>query len=457
MDNLASKLAKIKYLYVILSVSVLLRIAAALYLGNTVEILPGTFDQISYHNLAVRVIDGHGFSFGELWWPITAPDAPTAHWSFLYTLYLSGVYLIFGVNPLVARLIQAVISGLLFPLLTYKLGQIIFNEKIALVAAGICAVYLYFIYYAGALMTESFYIIALLASFYNAIRLTQLPETILNRFQTPKTPRYLIRTNHFRYGVALGISLGCAALLRQLSLLFFPFLLAWVWWAGGRSRRGWMVTMIGVTVLIIGLLVLPFTIYNYARFDRFVLLNTNAGYAFYWGNHPIYGAKFESILPAELGTYQDLIPSELYALDEAALDQELLKRGLKFIVDDPRRYILLSISRIPAYFKFWPSADSDFVSNVSRVLSFGISWPFMVIGLVVATINKYSRHKFNLRSPMTLLLIFVFIYTLIHILTWALIRYRLPVDAVLMLFEAVAFVYIGEFILRKKDSIQQTL
>ena len=35
-------------------------------------------------------------SFGETWWPITAADAPTAHWSFLYTLYLTVVYAILG-------------------------------------------------------------------------------------------------------------------------------------------------------------------------------------------------------------------------------------------------------------------------------------------------------------------------------------------------------------------------
>jgi hypothetical protein len=30
------------------------------------------------------------------------------------------------------------------------------------------------------------------------------------------------------------------------------------------------------------------------------------------------------------------------------------------------------------------------------------------------------------------------VYTLIHLLTWALIRYRLPVDSVLVLFAAIA-------------------
>jgi hypothetical protein len=92
------------------------------------------------------------------------------------------------------------------------------------------------------------------------------------------------------------------------------------------------------------ILIIPFTIYNFSRFNRFVLLNTNAGYALFWANHPIYGNKFIPILPG--GTYQELIPNEIRNLDEAALDQELLRRGIHFILDDPLRYIELSISQI---------------------------------------------------------------------------------------------------------------
>jgi hypothetical protein len=43
---------------------------------------------------------------------VTAAGAPTAQWSFLYTLYLVVVYGLFGIHPLEARLIQAVIVGI---------------------------------------------------------------------------------------------------------------------------------------------------------------------------------------------------------------------------------------------------------------------------------------------------------------------------------------------------------
>jgi uncharacterized membrane protein (DUF2068 family) len=184
-----------------------------------------------------------------------------------------------------------------------------------------------------------------------------------------------------------------------------------------------------VPLIVIGLLIAPWTARNYQAFGRFVLLNTNAGYAFFWANHPIYGMHFVGILPADGPSYQDLIPPELRHLDEAALEQALLRRGVGFVLDEPGRYLLLSLSRVVEYFKFWPSAESGLISNVSRVLSFGLFLPFMVYGLVRAA-RDWRRWS--------LLYLFVAVYALIHLLSWALVRYRLPVDAVLIVFAALA-------------------
>jgi hypothetical protein len=168
------------------------------------------------------------------------------------------------------------------------------------------------------------------------------------------------------------------------------------------------------------------------------MLNTNAGYAFYLSNHPYYGSRFIPILPSDM--YIRLIPPELRVLDEAALDQELLRRGVSFVFEDPGRYLALSISRIPAYFMFWPSNESGLTSNLARVSSFGLFLPFMIYGIVWTLVNLPRSLRESIRAPYTPLFIFILIYTLMHLLTWALIRYRLPVDAVLTLFASVAIV-----------------
>ena len=58
-------------LILILLVAVLLRVAVALYLGNTVDAPPLLTDQRSYHALGARLIAGYGFSFDIGWYPFT--------------------------------------------------------------------------------------------------------------------------------------------------------------------------------------------------------------------------------------------------------------------------------------------------------------------------------------------------------------------------------------------------
>lgn len=399
-------------------------------MGDTVVELPGIFDQISYHNLALRVLDGHGFSFGELWWPITPANAPTAHWSFLYTLYLALIYSFFGPHPIVARIVQAIVVGILHPYITYRIGEKMFTKNIGLAAAAITAIYVYFFYYSAALMTEPFYITTILFGLFFSMQLAESKD----------------KKQDIKLAIVLGISLGIAVLLRQVFLLFLPFLFLWIWIARFRRSLSLPIVSTVLSFILIALFILPISIYNQSRFGRFVLLNTNSGYAFFWGNHPIYGTNFIPILPT--GTYQELIPEDVRHLDEAALDQELLRRGIQFVMNDPMRYVLLSLSRIPPYFMFWYSSESSLLSNISRIGSFGVFLPFMVYGLFLGV--KQNR-KSLLTSPAGLLIIFAMVYSGVHILTWTLIRYRLPVDAVLIPFAGFALTETAQNILKMKS------
>jgi hypothetical protein len=306
-----------------------------------------------------------------------------------------------------------------------------------LISALWVALYGYFIYYAAALVTETFYIIGILWCFDCALRI---------RFQARNFITHGSNIKIFQW-VELGISIGFTILLRQVFLLFLPFLFLWFVWDFSRLYKSEQSEKIDykkllsgalLSIVVIALLILPITIFNYTQFQRFVLLNTNSGYAFFWSNHPIHKEHFIPIFTAEMTSYQELIPQQLTDLDEAAMDQELLKLGFGFVFQKPLRYIQLSLSRIPVYFEFWPKATSSLPSNLTRVLSFGFALPFMIIGIVFWG-SKVMKNYYYL-SPGLLLMMFVFIYSIIHILSWALIRYRLPVDAVGLIFAAQGIV-----------------
>lgn len=406
-------------LTLILVAAVLIRIPIAIYMGNQITVLPGIQDQVSYDALAHSLLEGRGYSFTEKWYPFTPAYTPTAHWSFIYPLYLAGIYAVTGYHPLVARIVQAVVSGALICLLIYLIGRRVANKNTGLVAAGLAAVYGYFIYYNAALMTESFFIILVLLILYLSIELKETPTLI--------------------HWLVLGFSLGLAALLRQTILLFAPFLILWLFIElRARTIKWWFFAL---PVVIVILMVAPWTLRNYQIYDQFLLLNSNAGYALFASNNPNLGTDWRNdivVVP---------VPKELAGQNEAQIDRALTKKGIEFILVDPERYLRLTLDKTLEYFKFWPSSESSRVSNLNRVLSFGLYLPFMLLGLYLS----FSRWR-----SFVPLYLFIVIHTGIHLLSWPAPRYRLSVDAVLMVFAGLALCELARQIKHWRRSLSLT-
>ena len=442
----------LRILVVILFISVAARLAVALYLGDVVDAPPLLTDQRSYHALGERLSTGHGFSFAEPWYPFYLPaSSPTSHWSFLYSLFVAVVYSIFGPHILIARIIQAILGGILLPLMVYSLARRVFvtsigpamttwlsrrgisGEGLALWAAGISAIYLYFVLYAATVMTETFYIVALLWSFDRAIALVDTPS--------------------LKGGLLLGLSLGVATLMRQSILPWIVVLVLWLLWAGWRTQRlPRMLRSVLLAAAALAAMIAPFTLRNYRVYGEFLLLNSNAGYAMYSAQHPMHGTSFQAFEAAPL-------PTDLRGQNEAQLDRELMQRGIQFVLADPGRYLLLSASRVPIYFEFWPTADSSLIDNFGRVASFGLFLPFMVYGLWLMLkhggIKAGGGWRAFALTPMALFIGFIGFYSVLHIFTWAIPRYRLPIDAVAIIFAALGLRDIVRYVLAKLPAHRQ--
>jgi hypothetical protein len=169
---------------------------------------------------------------------------------------------------------------------------------------------------------------------------------------------------------------------------------------------------------------------NQIVYGEFLPLNSNAGYALYAANHPQLGSSWKDV---------DLvvvpIPAEMEGMNEAQLNSALTAKAIGFVAADPIRYVALTLSKAIEYFKFWPSQDSSTISNLTRVVSFGLFLPLFLLGFVVSL----SRWR-------TYLLIYLVVatHTLIHVLSWPAIRYRLPMDVLLMPLAALALVTVAK-------------
>jgi len=396
-------------LIAILIVAIVLRVLVAIYLGDST---PPAKDESSYSLLAGRLAGGYGYSFSEAWYPFAPAGAPTAHWSFLYTAFIAAIYALVGFHPLAVRLITAVAGGILLPLILYRLTRRVLPERpnLALIAAACAAIYAYFVLFSAMLMTETFYIVAILYSLERAIALEQ-------QLKAGERPGWKLL-------FGLGISLALATLLRQAVLPWVVILFAWLLWSGRRHNNlQQAIRSLLICGFILLLFILPFTIRNYLVYGDFLLLNSNAGYALYSAQHPLHGTSFQAFTAAPLPADIDPLPE-----NEAQWDNALMRRGIEFIFEDPGRYILLSFSRAADYFMFWPSSETSLINNIGRVLSFGLFLPVMIYGLLL------SRHKWR---RFELFYIFILFYSLLHLMTWSMVRYRLPVDALLLIFAAL--------------------
>jgi len=290
------------------------------------------------------------------------------------------------------------------------------GDAVPPVAALVAALYGYFILYAATLMTETFYIVALLWSLERALALDRQLRTSVAR------PRV------WRHALLLGLSLGLATLLRQSILPWAAVLFAYLLIVGlsARQVRATVLTL-GAAGLIVVALILPWTVRNYLVYGEFLLLNSNAGYAMYSAQHPMHGTRFREFDAAPM-------PEGFWGRSEAELDGELMRLGIGFVLDEPGRYLLLSLSRVRAFFEFWPTPDTTLLHNVGRTGSYGLLLPFLLYGLFLAL----RQPGFAVENA--LLFLYAGFYALLHILTWAMVRYRLPVDAALMPLAAWALV-----------------
>ena len=386
-------------LLTILLLAVLLRAGVALYLGDTV---PAGKDEQSYSELAARLATDHGYSFDRPWYPFGTPAGmPTAHWSFLYTAFVAAVYRIVEPHPLAARLLQAVLAGLLLPWLTYRLTRRMLaspspehrnrcgaqettapasfrrgrgpgGEVVPLLAAFLAAIYAYFVLYGAMVQTEAFYICALLWSLERSLA---LGET-LRRAAAQSDMRKGMWTG----SLALGLSLGVATLLRQSILPWVMVLFAWLLWQGyrgGNLRRAVVSTVI--SALVLGLCILPFTLRNDRVYGDFLLLNSNVGYAMYSAQHPMHGTSFQEYAAAPL-------PEDLagQGFNEAQWDKALMARGIGFVLAEPGRYLRAvpqpgaRLLRVLAHCRFVARSSTSAAS-----LSIGLFLPFMLYGIWV--------------------------------------------------------------------------
>jgi MFS family permease len=249
------------------------------------------------------------------------------------------------------------------------------------------------------------------------------------------------------YGLLWGLALMTNPSLGSL----LPFVLGWA-----AYRSGWKVdshtkdwSYITRSVLALGLAILcciPWTIRNYAVFHRFVPLRSNFPLELYIGNNENYDDKhprYPGSITKERETFR------YFRMGETAFMDEEMRKATKFIVTHPRVDVILFGKRFVAFWAGIPNPVDQFLATDSwlargLILSATLSGIGALLGIAVL-IRRRSEYVFPLAVYP---LIFPFLYYITH----TSLRYRHPIDPVVLLLTAIAAGALVQFVSHQRSS-----
>jgi 4-amino-4-deoxy-L-arabinose transferase-like glycosyltransferase len=361
------------------------------------------YDGYQYSRLATGLVQ-HGVYALD-------PGRASAFWPPGYPVLLAAIYSVFGVSVTAVRLVQCLL-GALAVLLTHAIATRVLDPAGARLAALGSALYPLFIYSAGAMFPVTLLVTLLAACVWLAL--------------------LAVERASLRAAAGAGLCAGWAGLTTGTVLPGLLLIAPWMAWPVGAGRdraRGSRLAV--VYLLVLFALVGGWALRNQRVFGRPVMISTNFGYNFWLGNYP--GVK------ATTGSRYDRRGMDAEAQSvwqkpgtEASRDAEFTRLAIGHILSDLPGFARLTLSKAG---EFWAIYSEPMTLRRPRsriewpasLLSYGLLLPFAAVGLLRSLPrSRFAVLVFSLAS----------LTTLVHAVTLAKLRYRLPLDTFVILYGA---------------------
>lgn len=252
-------------------------------------------------------------------WTYQEDGVPTAYWPVGYPGLLAILFSATGASVLAAQLANLVFSACTFWLIYDLARKGLRSETAARLSVLLLTVYPNNAAYVPLLLTETAYAFVFLLAIWVFLRRTDALGCLLT-----------------------GVLFGLGTYIKTQTILFAflaPFLAYWLARsAGGRSMRRSILS--GMLVPLVALLVvLPWTLRNYATFGTFVLVSTNGGTTLLTGNNPSANGDFSP---------EDALVSQarFSVADQVQADRRARDLALAWIRENPLAFAQLVPKKI---------------------------------------------------------------------------------------------------------------
>jgi 4-amino-4-deoxy-L-arabinose transferase-like glycosyltransferase len=369
-------------------------------------------------HIAYSLATGKGFAS-----PFQRDSGPTAWLTPIYPLIVAGLFKIFGVYTR-AALFAAILLNITCSATTcipiFCAGKRMLGVGVGAGAAGLWALF------PNAIMIPFEWI-------WDTSLAALLGATILwATLALPESDRW---RDWCGYGLLWGITLMTNPALASV----FPFLLLWLIFRTRRAGQFQFSRPVLATVLALACCI-PWTVRNSVVFHRFIPFRSNLSYELYIGNNQNYDERrrgLPTIITQDMETLRYLRMGETVFMDEER------RKALQFIRTHPAMEMKLIGWR---FVDFWMGVADPwrtFSSTDSWVIRGILLGNFLsALGVLIGGVTVFAR-----RNPYAVPLVtFPVVFPVLYYLTHTSLRYRHPVDPMLLLLTAIAGAQVWRFL-----------
>jgi hypothetical protein len=366
-------------------------------------------------NIAMALATGRGYSS-----PMRSDTGATAWLAPVYPLMVAGIFCVLGVFTLHAFYAAAALN-IIFSATTcvpiYFAGRRIAGIGAASVAAWLWAVF------PNAIVIPFQWI-------WDTSLTALLAATIL------WATLALAESRRMRDWCAYGFLWGFTLLTNPALGVALPFLLGWtvyrerreVGGSGASGRIARPATALGIAILCC----IPWTVRNYAQFHRFIPLRSNFPFELWIGNNEVFDDRSPNV-NARVTRYEE---ARRYGqLGETAFMKEKWKLASEFMRTHKRLEVRLTRWRFMSFWvgSFRPVEDFENADSGWIRAIFALNLVTAIGGAIGIVILWRKRSTYAFPAA-----VFIVVVPLVYYVTHASLRYRHPIDPILLMLTAIA-------------------
>lgn len=367
-------------------------------------------------HIAYSVAAGKGFSS-----PYERDSGPTAILPPVYPLIVAALFKIFGIYSIGAYC-AAIFLNIIFSTATcvpiYYAANRIAGAGIASLAAWFWAVFITAI----RMPTEWIWDTSLSALLVATI--------VWATLELPASRRW-------RDWSVYGLLWGLVLMTNPAPASVLPFLIAWLIYRAVKrdTQHPRHTSDLAKPLLAVALALLccvPWTVRNYVVFHRFIPVRSGLPFELYIGNNENYDER-RSGLPPTITFEREVL--RYLKIGEAAFMDEEKRKAFAFITTHPRVELTLFAKRLVAFWIGTAQPIQAFLENDSLLLRAILLGNFLTAigaacGIVILFVRR-NPHAFPLAA-------FPIIFPIIYYVTHTSLRYRHPLDPILLILTAIA-------------------